>query len=72
MFRTESWMEHKEAAYREEETGSISVPAAAAALSCQSFISQVSCMLEASLKAALLQPLSRDKCVTLWNCIKPL
>lgn len=72
MFRTESWKEDKEAAYREEETQSIRVPRAAAALSCQSFISQVSCVLEASLKAALLQPLSRNKRVTLWNCIKPL
>lgn len=55
MLRIESWQEHKEAACQWKSGGTnshITAPTAAAALSCQSFISQVCCMLEASLKAA--------------------
>lgn len=55
MFRIESWQEHKDRLHingREEENSHITVSTATAALSCQSFISQVSCMLEASLNAA--------------------
>lgn len=78
MFRIESWQEHKDRVHingREEEKQSyITVSTATAAPSCQSFISQVSCMLEASLKAAwsFVRVFVADKCVTLWNCVKAL